>query len=317
MRRAVLVTAFNRVDKLTSQIEFLENSNVDFIYIFCDGPRFIDRNEDTQVTLVQNLAHKFSSNNRYFVKIIDSNLGCKRAIEEAISWFFCTEEFGAILEDDVAISNTGLETLFELLQRFREKSNIGSVTVCSYVPYSALRNPVANLRMSNYVQSIAWGTWRQVWNLYSHKEGSDLGSWSLKRLIDTRGLFPGIFWWRVMNRVKDNKLDTWDVPWLAHCWNFGLKTLVTNHNYALHTGWGVQATHTRNTKIPDWAKTTVFEGKLEGFNMSPQVDYGAEWWMAHNFYNESLLSMLRAYVSRYKQRLIKVLQPKSEEPKWV
>ena len=93
------------------------------------------------------------------------NLGCGKAVSEAISWFFSHEPEGIILEDDCLIDISFFDFAAEMLERFREDERIGVVSALNIagtaVPF---KHSYAFSRL--VCGCWGWASWRRVWKDY-------------------------------------------------------------------------------------------------------------------------------------------------------
>lgn len=119
----VLFLVFNRIDTTKQVFGAIRDAKPPRLYIAADGARADMEGEYEKTEIVRN----------YVLENIDwkcdvktlfrkSNLGCKYAVSDAISWFFAQEEMGIILEDDCLPNLSFFWYCENLLLRYRDES---------------------------------------------------------------------------------------------------------------------------------------------------------------------------------------------------
>ena len=100
---------------------------------------------------------------------------------------------------------------------------------------------------SKIVHIWGWATWRRAWKYY------DL---EMKSLEDfTKGKYINdIFndkisedWINTFIKTKNKEIDTWDHQWTYAIWSQNGLAILPNKNLVENIGFGVNATHTKNT----------------------------------------------------------------------
>ena len=309
---SVLLINYHRPIQTKARLDFLRTQPLESLYLFCDGPKNLNQDDFHEVMQVRELIDKFQADYPIYRFYSQANLGCRLGVLESISWFFKSEECGMILEDDVEVNYASLRIMSDLLKYLKDTSEVSSVSVYSHVPQENLSTDsrIKNIRYSNYVNSLAWGTWFDRWNKFE----SEYSSWhtlnSFSTLCINRGFFSALYWKYIFRLVASNRLDTWDVQWLAFCWSKGLKTAVTVQNFAKHNGWGESATHTVGKSIPIWAKQDL-DIKVPEFALGEEieVDRQADRWIATHFYGETPTSFVRAWLAKFRQVLRAAIKP--------
>ncbi len=124
-----------------------------------DGPRNDKDRELIQKTLdVINV--DWECDVKYLIR--EENLGCKKAVSEAITWFFEHEEMGIILEDDCYPDLSFFPYCEELLNKYKDDTRIMVV--------SGHNGPVTNDKysyiFSKWFNCWGWATWRRAWKYF-------------------------------------------------------------------------------------------------------------------------------------------------------
>jgi hypothetical protein len=174
----------------------------------------------------------------------DENLGCRRAISGAISWFYEHVEEGIILEDDCLPSQSFFQYCQELLNRYRDNEQ---VMVISGDNFQAGRTVTGDsYYFSRYPHCWGWASWRRAWQKYD----DTLTGWpeyqESQAFLDIGAdnpLFKS-YWSRNFSRVISGEVDSWAYAWTYNCWVNGGLTAIPEKNLVKNIGFGPDATHT-------------------------------------------------------------------------
>ena len=145
--RSVLLLFFNRMDCLRIVLERLREIRPERLYLAADGPRHTRPEEASLCKQTRDMALEMI-NWQCCVKTLfrDHNLGCGRAVSEAISWFFENESEGIIIEDDCLLDTSFFRFAAEMLERYRNDERIALI--------SALN--IAGIWASPFFDSTTW-----------------------------------------------------------------------------------------------------------------------------------------------------------------
>ena len=100
LKTAVLFLVFNRPDTTKEVFEKIRQAKPQRLYVAGDGPREGREGEIEKVTKAREIASKVDWPCEVKTLFREKNLGCKKGVSSAITWFFEQEEQGIILEDD-------------------------------------------------------------------------------------------------------------------------------------------------------------------------------------------------------------------------
>ena len=100
LKTPILFLVFNRSDTTKKVFEQIRKAKPPILYVACDGPREGHESDNKKINNVRDIATKVDWTCELKTLFREKNLGCKKAVSEAISWFFKYEEQGIILEDD-------------------------------------------------------------------------------------------------------------------------------------------------------------------------------------------------------------------------
>lgn len=248
----ILFIIFNRPD--TTQIVFdqLKKIKPKKLYVAADGPRRSKVGEAEKCTLTRNIINMINWDCEVKKLFNDENLGCKKAVSNAITWFFENEEQGIILEDDVVPNQSFFYFCSELLEYYKDDNSVMHISGNNFF-YNKIKLSTSYY-FSIYPHIWGWATWRRAWKLFN-PDIPDFPEYKSENLISItlNQSKEKKYWLRKFELVYNNQVDTWDYQWLYTIWkNRGL-CITPAKNLATNIGFGEDATHTvnRNSKLAD------------------------------------------------------------------
>ena len=134
LKTAVLFLIFNRLDTTKQVFEEIRKAKPPRLYIAADGPRENKEGEKEKVGAVRKyVLENIDWNCEVKTLFRDKNLGCGKAVSQAITWFFENEEMGIILEDDCLPSQSFFWFCEKLLKKYNKEKRIMLITGTSYL----------------------------------------------------------------------------------------------------------------------------------------------------------------------------------------
>ncbi len=231
----ILVLAFNRADHVKQAMKPIREYRPDCLYLHCDGPRMSKTGEQKAVSEVRK-AMLDAIDWQCEVKTLfrDENLGCAKAVNGAITWFFENEEYGVIIEDDIIVSQDFFKLCEDLLPRYAHEDKIMQISARN----NSYRTDIDNTYV--YTQCMycwGWATWRRAWAKIDMSMSS-VKTITLSYLIKRLGLFRGI---KMLHNFKEgsNHLDTfssWATRWYLSIIANDSLTICAGPNLALNIG---------------------------------------------------------------------------------
>jgi len=211
------------------------------LFIACDGPK--TDAEAESVALTRDTIKKYGGKIPHYYLYHPKNLGCGVAVKYAIDWFFTHNDEGIILEDDTLPNPKFFTFIDKNLKRYRNDSEIG--TVNGFCPWPDFMAPKIPALRSDYFSMWGWGTWARVWNNFTR----DITENICKRYsaaINNKCLSSNEkeYWQNILQKIKNEKIDTWDYHFMFFCWANGQSHIRPSTNYVENLGFGRDATHT-------------------------------------------------------------------------
>lgn len=296
----VLVTFFNRpaiLEKLFSAIQDQENIE---LFFASDGARnAIDRKAIDECWALVEKYFKKSPESHKFSR--SSNLGCKKAMIGNIDWFFESNDFGIILEDDCVPNEDFFRIVGSALVEIPENSKNISISGSDYFP-NKLNSNQTKFRESIFPQVWGWGTWAKQWKKYELEipDREIIVSSAANLLFGDRFSIKKKYFENIFNmrfqEINSGRIDTWDYSLMATAWRLGLTSLQINGNLIVNSGFGSLATHTKNL-APDWVPRD-YSNSIRNNRELPEIDLEADRWIATNVYNCNFTEFMKNEVKK-------------------
>jgi hypothetical protein len=300
-RTPILFLIFNRPEVTEKVFNEIRRRKPKYLYVAADGPRDAKEGEREKCEITR----KVVLNNIDWecdVKTLfrDQNLGCGRAVSEAITWFFENVEEGIILEDDCLPDPTFFTFCSELLARYRNDTRIYSITGSNF--QDGIKRGNGSYYFSRFPYIWGWATWRRAWINYDFemKELQKfLASDTLKLIFHENEVIN--FWKESL--IKSKKIDTWDFQWSFTLWFKNAYSISANQTLVQNIGFGSEATHTKdvNAKISNM-KIGKIDQILHPANII--VNQEADQYTFENYYR----SFDQLSKSGYLEKVIKIIK---------
>ena len=236
----ILFLVFNRPDTTIRVLEQIRIAKPGKLYIAADGFRSDRVGEEKAckevIRLIENGIDWPCEVHRLYRA---SNLGVKKAISGAITWFFDHVDAGIILEDDCLPDQSFFRFCAEMLERYKSDDHIYHIAGNNF--QSGLLRGESSYYFSKYAHIWGWATWRRAWKNYD-VDMSDYKTYSqseaFKDLFQTNKEMK--FWHRRMSTyVQDRSVNNyWALQWLYTCWRNGGLSIIPNANLVTNIGFG-------------------------------------------------------------------------------
>ena len=206
LKTAVLFLVFNRPDTTSQVFEVIRQAKPPRLYVAADGPREGKLGEVQCIEEVRTIATAVDWPCKVITLFRDKNLGCKKGVSSAITWFFEQEEQGIILEDDCLPSPSFFKFCEIMLDKYRENKSVWMIN--GFNPHHP------GISSSEYFMSQnpsvwGWASWRDRWVHYALDINYDK-----KDLYRSTGLKLPDFVIRHYDKAfydtSNGKIDTWD-----------------------------------------------------------------------------------------------------------
>lgn len=263
MDTPILFLVFNRPDSTRRVFEEIRVARPRRLYIAADGPRGGKPGEAERCAEVRRVASEIDWECEVRTLFRNENLGCRRAVSGAITWFFEHEEAGIILEDDCLPSQHFFEFCAFALERWKDDTNV--MHIGGHVVIN--RPGTAAVGQSRLVPIWGWATWRRAWSLFdSEMERVDLldklplQSWYRSQAKNV---------YRAIRSIHDNKTDAWGARWALSVVSREAFSILPSVNLISNIGFGDEATHTKSRSHLDNIPHSVLADDFAEHGVAP------------------------------------------------
>jgi hypothetical protein len=242
-RSPVLLIVFNRPDFSLRTAREIVRSRPSKLYVASDGPRTAQEAEIV-ASAREAVLDAADGKVELITQFQDRNLGCRRGVESAVTWFFEHEQEGIILEDDCVPSHSFFEFCDLMLERYRSNSRI--MHIAGYSPRNMSR---AGYSFSQFPSVWGWATWHRAWMMRPDVLPAMTPSvkQSLRAAFATRTEHR--YFTALLDRVGKGTLDTWDYSWMYAILTCQGLTIRPHRNLVENVGVGdARAAHTRRKR---------------------------------------------------------------------
>lgn len=157
----ILFLIFNRPDNASVVFNRIREIKPARLYVAADGAREYKAGEQEACSQTRTIINQIDWPCELKTLFRDQNLGCKRAVSEAISWFFESEEYGIILEDDCLPDLSFFPFCEELLIKYKDDERIGHIGGNCFLP--GIVKDGLSYDFCSITHIWGWATWRRVW----------------------------------------------------------------------------------------------------------------------------------------------------------
>jgi len=241
----VLLLIFNRPDLTAQVMDRIRQAEPPKLFVGADGPRAGHLEDAERCEEAREVATQVNWDCEVRTLFRDENLGCKRAVSSAITWFFEHVEAGVILEDDCIPHPTFFPYCAELLDHYRDDERVMMISGDNFQPDD--KNYQASYYFSAHMHCWGWATWRRAWRKYDGKASGwkDLrGEGWLEGWLGSKE--EAKYWRRIFDGIARGEVDSWAYPWTFSCWKEHGLIILPSVNLVSNVGFGGYSTNTKN-----------------------------------------------------------------------
>ena len=212
----ILFLIFNRNDVVVEALKSIRQYRPSRLYIAADGPRNNKPGEKERCMATrQTVIDMIDWSCEVKTLFRDENLGCAKAVSGALNWFFSSEEFGVIIEDDVILSQDFYRFAEELGERYANNDSVMMISAqyLGRYPYSK-----ASYGFSTFAQIWGWASWRRAWAKMDMSM-SRFPQIPFRRYIEAFGVIRGLimyyYYWRhdYLLISSGGDISSWATRW--------------------------------------------------------------------------------------------------------
>lgn len=238
LNTAVLFLVFNRPAVTRQVFEAIRKAKPTRLYVAADGARKGKAGESELCAEVRRISTSVDWPCDLKILFRDQNLGCKFAVSEAITWFFCNEEQGIVLEDDCLPSQSFFWYSEFFLNYYKNNLSISAISG-NLRSFDNIPDEKNKIFKSKYFNMWGWASWRRAWSRY------DVDFF----IKDKEKIWPkptsdvDRYWTEIYKKMKRGLYDTWDYQMMYMCFSNESFTIYPKYNMVSNLGFGNDATH--------------------------------------------------------------------------
>jgi hypothetical protein len=241
----ILFLIFNRPDFTRITFSKIREIKPKYLFVAADGPRD-GATKDFELCMESREIVLKMIDWRCELKTLlrEKNLGCGKAVSQAITWFFDNVEQGIILEDDILPDLSFFYFCDELLNYYKDNEKV--MLVSGFNGCGTWKPKLQSYHFSHVSGIWGWASWRRAWKCYDFyiKSWPNLAARkAFKKNISKKYREQMI---KACDQIykKQTVPDTWDYQWVvATLLNSGLG-VVPSVNLIKNIGFCENATHT-------------------------------------------------------------------------
>lgn len=239
----ILFLIFNRPDVTQRVFDAIREARPKELFVAADGPRTNKTGEVEKCEACRKIIEQVDWDCEVKTLFRNENLGCKKAVSSAITWFFDHVDKGVILEDDCLPSSSFFHYCDELLNKYEQVDAVKSISGSTHIPTEALQKTNDSYYFSNYFHCWGWASWRRAWASYD-MEMKNWPAFKKSKQFNQRNFWEARFYERVFDKTFVGKIDTWDYQMQLNVWSHNGLCLLPTKNMVSNIGFGEGATHT-------------------------------------------------------------------------
>lgn len=249
--KPILFLIFNRLDTTEQVFAEIRKQQPQKLYVAADGPRAhkegeAERCQETRDFVMNHIDWDCEVHTLFR----DENLGCRRAVSSAISWFFEQEEMGIVLEDDCLPDPSFFNYTSELLEKYQDDERVMMISGDNFLRGTKVNE--ASYYFARIPHIWGWASWRRAWQHYD----VDMASFDkFKTLNVIKDLFSDpveqAYWMTNFTKVGEQGMDTWDYQWVYTILSQNGLCATPAVNLISNIGFVAGATHTTNPNDPN------------------------------------------------------------------
>jgi hypothetical protein len=293
MKTPVLFLIFNRPDKSLEVFNAIRKARPEKLFVGADGPRPHKPDDVHLCQETRDLIKKVDWPCEVKTLFREKNLGCRKALSEAITWFFENVESGIILEDDCVPHQPFFKFCEEMLEKYKNDERMAMVSGSN-----DLEEFGENYLLTKYGNISGWATWKRAWNLYDKNFDNwtpeirdQVSKWTGKKSMKELSY--------KFDEVKNGRVKSWGYIWLFTKLFHKQYTIAPSRNLVKNIGFDFSATHTRFNRKPGKRKA------FEEFNFKILDEKDLKWNKEYDeIYVKENISNITIKIKRYVKTIL-------------
>ncbi len=287
----ILFIVFNRPDVTQQVFDQIKKIKPKKLFVAADGYRRNVKGEKQKCEQTRNICKNIDWDCETRTLYREQNLGCKVAVSSAITWFFENVDEGIILEDDCYPDLTFFEYCQNLLEKYRDKSDIFLIGGNNFQKKIIGNNE--SYYFSNYGHIWGWATWKRAWYMHDNdyfNYDPKSSTTELSHIFNSKS--EKRYWNKIFAACKMGTINTWDYQWQYYIWKNKGISITPNKNLTINLGLKNNSTH---YFLNDSCKTNLTCNSLSFPLVHPtiEIDRAADIYTYENIFSHSIVRIIR------------------------
>lgn len=257
------------------------------VFIAADGPR-AERPEEKNLCEQARLQVVAAIDWECEVKTLfrESNLGCKKAISSAISWFFSEVEEGIILEEDCYAAESFFSFCSQMLEIYRHDTRVGEIS--GHNALGSWEGMGTGYHFSKTGSCWGWATWKRAWDTFDvhmpiWPEVKEQGL-----LYDKINLYDeAVYYEATFDSAYEGRVDSWAYIWNMYKLLNNFLCVVPSVNLIRNIGFDEIGTHTQDKNATPSFRFQLFE--IEKASLADPIYFMVDEKFDQKVFNEVLM----------------------------
>lgn len=246
----VLFLVFNQPEITNKVFQQIKKIKPKKLFVSADGPRNEKPGEIIECLEVRSLFNEIDWDCELQTRFLDTNLGCKKAVSTAISWFFEHNEEGIIIEYDCLPNKDFFIFCKIMLNLYRNDTRVMCISGNNF--QDNIKRGDGSYYYSRIATIWGWATWRRAWR-YWEGSVSTFPEFTQQRIL--KNAFNDIksinHWHGKFSDVYNGlNISTWGFPWVYAVMSQGGLCVTPNVNLVTNIGFTSHATHATDKNSP-------------------------------------------------------------------
>ncbi|MEE2825810.1 MAG: glycosyltransferase family 2 protein [Planctomycetota bacterium] len=212
------------------------------LLVIADGPRPQHPGDAEKTARTRDVINKIDWPCDLRTCFAEQNMGCGKRMATGLTWAF--EQFHEliILEDDCLPHPSFFGFCEQLLDRYRETSEVMMISGDNFQPAPVSEQ---SYYFSKWPHIWGWASWQPAWQAFLDTSPPQDDRELAETLSRVHAQTDEIErWTSILRDYFQGKIDTWDFQWMYAIWKQRGLTVLPNLNLISNLGFGPGATHT-------------------------------------------------------------------------